>query len=129
MSAFLNNLNVSMQVAADGTDLKNRDGAQLWVLEEDFIYSSDVLGGVVIVPAGFVTDFSSVPRLPLVHMVLADMAQRAAVVHDYLYSTAVYTRKQADDVLMEAMTISGIPWAKRQAIYLGVRVGGASHYG
>ena len=45
------------------------------------------------------------------------------------YSIGDIERKLADDILLEAMTLTGVSYWKREAIYAGVRVGGASHYG
>ena len=117
---------VGLMTDSNGFELKNPAGDQLWILETPLEYVSTLAN--VTVPKGFITDFASVPRLPFVYDVLANMAQRAAVVHDYLYSMGIVPRAIADKVLLEAMKISGVSWAKRNAIYLGVRIGGASHY-
>ncbi len=71
------------------------------------------------VPEGFITDFASVPRIPFVYDKLEDIAQRPAVIHDYLYSTGILQRDVSDRVLLEAMELTEIPWAKRRLIYLG----------
>ena len=126
MAAFLDEMWVGLMTDSRGFELKNASGDQLWILEAPLEYVSTLAN--VTVPKGFITDFASVPRLPFVYDVLANMAQRAAVVHDYLYSMGVVPRAIADKVLLEAMKISGVSWAKRNAIYLGVRIGGASHY-
>ena len=54
-------------------------------LIEPFLYSSDTLG-LIEVPAGFVTDFSSVPRLPLVYLLFGGIGDEEAVLHDWLYT-------------------------------------------
>ena len=126
MAAFLGQLWVGLMTDADGFELKNGSGDQLWILEMPLEYISTLAN--VTVPKGFITDFASVPHIPFVYDNLANIAQRAAVVHDYLYSMGVVPRDVADKVLLEAMEISGVPWLKRRAIYLGVRMGGASHY-
>lgn len=126
MAAFLDALQVGLMTDSNGFELKNAAGDQLWILEAPLQYVSDIQN--VTVPTGFITDFASVPRIPFVYDTLANMAQRAATVHDYLYSTCVVPRDVADKILLEAMEISGVPWLKRRAIYLGVRIGGASHY-
>ena len=84
------------------------------------------------VPAGFTTDFASVPRLPVAFLLTGDTAQRAATVHDFLYefgrpcthSALVLTRKQADDLFLQAMTDSGIPRWRRNMMYYAVRAFG-----
>ena len=51
-----------------------------------------------------------------------------AVIHDYLYLKGELSRDVADQVLLEAMELTEISWVKRRLIYLGVRVGGESHF-
>jgi hypothetical protein len=111
-----------------GCSLFNKDGRQLWLVMSDFVYQSDVAGVTITVPERFVTDFASVPRIPFVYDKLGDIAQRPAVIHDYLYSKGELPRDMADKVLLEAMELTEISWVKRKLIYLGVRLGGAGHY-
>jgi hypothetical protein len=111
-----------------GCSLLNKQGRQLWMVMADFSYQSDVAGITITVPQGFVTDFASVPRIPFVYDSLGDIAQRPAVIHDFLYSHQLIDRDIADKVLLEAMELTEIPWMKRHLIYLGVRAGGKSHY-
>lgn len=96
-----------------------------WVLRRSLAYRSFLLG-LVTVPAGFDTDFASVPRVPVVFWLTGDTAKEAAVVHDWLYRTQKVTRKMADQVLAEAATC-GIPpephW-RRLLLYAGVRAFG-----
>ena len=85
----------------------------------------------ITVPAGFVTDFGSVPTaLEWVvsgednHLVLP------SIVHDWIYQNrgeipeGSFTRKQADQMLLEGMRLRGAGWWKRNAVYLAVRLGG-----
>jgi hypothetical protein len=88
---------------------------------------------IIAVPAGFVTDFASVPwgfwnlEPPL------GEAGRAAVVHDYLYATqglgGRYGRAEADGIFREALADLGVPLWKRSLLWAAVRVGGASGWG
>jgi hypothetical protein len=129
MSRFLTDLRVQLMLSNFGIELKNPSGEPLWVLLSPFSYSSEIAEYVITVPEGFVSDFASVPRIPLVYDSLGNIAQRAAVIHDYLYATKALPRDIADKVLLEAMEVSGVSWLRRKMIYMGVRVGGASHYG
>ncbi|MBK8893737.1 MAG: DUF1353 domain-containing protein [Propionivibrio sp.] len=104
------------------------EGRGEWRLFEPFAYVSDKIG-VVSVPAGFQTDFASVPRAPVMFWLAADSAHQAAVIHDYLYATASVSRADADDVLLEAMEAEGVPAWRRWGMYLAVRAFGGSHYG
>ncbi len=85
----------------------------------------------VTVPAGFATDFGSVPTAlewvvsgEDVHLIVP------SVVHDWLYQNrgkvpeGTFTRKQADLLLAEGMRMRGAPWWKRNAVYFAVRLGG-----
>jgi hypothetical protein len=82
----------------------------------------------VSVPAGFVTDFASIPR-PLWTALPRDGDYVwAAVVHDYLYWYQTTTKDTADDVLNAAMIDFKIPDLERLAIYQGVHLGGTSSW-
>ena len=95
------------------------------VADHDFLYSSDLYTPIITVPVGFYTDFASVPRfMPLVYATLGDTAHEPAVIHDWLYYSAITTRALADRILLEAMGVCGIPAWRRYPIYWGVRIGG-----
>lgn len=121
MSKFITHLRVEEMV--DGSD----DGRGTWQLLFPLIYESDILKGeVVAVPEGFITDFASVPRIPVAFLLAGGYGRMAAVVHDYLYTTHQVDRPTADSIFREALLAMGeVPW-RAQMMYLGVRVGGAS---
>ena len=100
-----------------------------WILHAPLIFESAVLGSIVSVPKGFTTDFASVPRLPIVYLLTGDTAHKAAVVHDFLYMERVVTRKQADQVLLEAMESTGVSRWRRYSMYWAVRLFGSGHFG
>lgn len=90
-------------------------------------------GEAIEVPAGFVTDFASVPRgFWNLEPPLGD-AGKAAVIHDYLYATqglaGRYSRAQADGIFREALGALGVPAWKRTLLWAAVRVGGAGGWG
>lgn len=99
-----------------------------WELQDDLVYHSDILGKIR-VPAGYCTDFASVPRLPLVYWLTGGRATLPAIIHDLLYDARPdgVSRRQADRAFLEAMTCRRDPkrWVTRRAMYMGVRVGGA----
>lgn len=120
MSAFLTELKVENASALD-------DGN--WRLTAPLVYQSDVAGQTFTVPAGFVTNFASVPRAPLVYLLCGDTSSEAAAVHDFLYSAPhPVTRSVADAVLKEASAVTGVARWRRVLMWAGVRVGGASHW-
>lgn len=98
-----------------------------WLLLSDLVYQSDILGEIL-VPFGFVTDFASVPRLPGAYWLAGGKASKEAVIHDYLYRNRIGTRKQADDVFLEAMKLNGQAWWRRSLMWAGVRLFGWTAY-
>lgn len=83
---------------------------------------------LVRVPPGFVTDFASVPRIPLAFMLFGNVGHRSATVHDYLYQTGQVTREEADAIFKELLAEEGAGSLRANLMHLGVRLGGASHY-
>ena len=75
-------------------------------------------------PAGFETDFASVPRLFWRVVPPWGRYSPAAVVHDYLYHTGKVSRLAADRLFLELMAALGVPLWKRQIMYWAVRLGG-----
>ncbi len=125
----------------DALELEYLDGHN-WRVTQDFYYDTDIVlpqasprpGSRVVIPAGFVTDFASIPRFlwallsPTTGLLGGDYG-KAAVVHDRLYRTrGLATRLQSDRVLLEAMKFLKVPRLARWTIFVGVRVGGHSSY-
>jgi len=98
------------------------------VLLAPLAYYSALLADVVLVPAGFVTDYASVPRAPLTYWLFGGVGDEAAVVHDYLYETGAVPREKADAVYGEALAAGGVPAWRRGPMVLAVRVFGAGRY-
>ncbi len=94
------------------------------VCDHAFRYQSDIAGMLLTVPIGFFTDFASVPRIGIIYAMLGDTAHEPAVIHDWLYYSALVPREIADKVLLEAMGVIGLPSWRRWPIYWGVRLGG-----
>lgn len=105
----------------------DEDGGK-WRVVEPFHYDSDVAKRVITVPAGFLTDLASTPRIPIIYELCGNVATKAAVVHDYLYTSGRESRAIADAVLREAAALAGVSWWQRWAMWAGVRIGGSSHY-
>jgi len=102
-------------------------GKYPWMLDAALIYHSD-LAGKLAVPAGYCTDFASVPRLPVVYWWTGGRAVLPSIIHDYMFDCMTHdiTRKQADSVFLEAMKARQDPKraVTRWAMYLGVRAFG-----
>jgi hypothetical protein len=98
-----------------------------WRLLAPFSYL-DPDHGLIEVPAGFETDFASVPRWPLTFALLGSYGHAAAVIHDWLYTTGELSRADADRVFLNALRSSGIARWRAYAMWAGVRIGGANRY-
>lgn len=117
-----------------------RDGRSLWALQRPMTYiSGHPQAERIVVPAGFVTDLASIPRLVWSIYPPDGPWVKAAVVHDFLYDTQgdgcwwrtcgvernpPYSRREADRILLEGMADRGIGWLERHVIWLAVRLGG-----
>ncbi len=109
-------------------ELIDDDSPPLWRVLKPLVYESE-LAGVLVVPSEFVTDFASVPRLPLAFLLAGDTCHRAAVVHDWLYSAAgPFDRARADAILREAAEVSGVSFWRRWLVWAGVRIGGGGNF-
>ena len=124
---FLSNLIV--------TPLKEADiGRRCWRIEqplEVMIVGIDHLALTqqrVTVPAGFVSDFASVPRLPLAYLLFGDHAHQAGVLHDYIYRQRLFPRAICDRIFLAAMKGESVAWWRRWPMYIAVRLFGWAAY-
>ena len=88
-----------------------------WMMTAPLSYQIGNTQHVITVPAGFVTDFASIPRY--FHALLAPTGRpgRGAIIHDFLYWEQGCSREQADWILMLAMMESGVDTVTRQLVY------------
>ena len=80
-------------------------------------------------PAGFVTNFASVPRIFWSILSPWGRHMKAAVMHDYFYQTTIVSRLDADKLFNRMMRSLGVSWWRRQTMYRMTRLFGAKHYG
>jgi hypothetical protein len=120
VSEFVTPLDVR-RLPADGS----ADRRGTWKLLADLVYRSDLLARTVTAPAGMVTDFASVPRIPVAYLLAGDTGHQAAVIHDLLYTTHEVNRAHADAVFREALRCDGGPAWRAWMMWAGVRLGGA----
>lgn len=100
-----------------------------WVMLTDWTFRAQSVEGELLtltVPAGFITDLASVPRIPGAYLLFGNKARRAAIMHDWLY-TRKFDREWADSAFYHAMAHE-VNKASAWAMWLAVRVGGASYY-
>lgn len=116
------------------TSLKSEEvNRKKYVILEDLVLVDDEFGEIV-VPKGFVTDYASVSVLQNIFLapifiLVADYGDKAATVHDYLYTQAKLSRKECDQVLYRALLAEGLEKWRATLFWLGVRVGGGSRFG
>jgi len=102
-----------------------------WKLTEPFEYvvgSIEDPKDIIKIPAGFITDFASTPRFLWSIFPPFGKYGKASVVHDFLYSKYIYSRKQCDEIFLEAMGVLKVPKWKKYLMYYAVRLFGRSHY-
>ena len=114
----------SLKVEHLGSDDAQFFGEGEWRLLEDVDYA-DKDNNMWHVPAGFCTDFASVPRLPFAYWLTGGTGHRAAVVHDYLCRTG-FERKRADALFHEMLRSTGVNPCRSWAMWAGVRIGHAA---
>lgn len=116
-----------------------RSGRSLWALQFPLLYEAGPSRDVITVPAGFVTDLASIPRLVWSFYPPDGPWVKGAIVHDFLYYTQgsglwnthvgvarekPYTRAESDAVFWEAMEDRDIRFWARFVIWSAVRLGG-----
>lgn len=116
------------------------DDGKHWMVLESFRYylvwpAPDVDPEFVDVPAGFVTDFGSIPLIvPPLFVDRVGKMGKAFVIHDKLYRAPVIRlgdrtavpidRGQCDRIMRDVGEATKAPWRERQLSYAGVRMGG-----
>lgn len=83
-------------------------------------------GESIIVPAGYQTDYASIPRIFRNIYEPVGPARFPAIVHDFLYGSLGYgpyykTRKESDDLFLQGMQLVGVDFIQRTTIYNAVR--------
>ena len=101
-----------------------KQGPLAVVLQRPMSYRIGGTGDSIVVPAGFVAEFTSIPRALWTALSPVGEQQRAAIAHDYLYWFQPCEREEADNLLMIAMREGGVSDLQRGAVYAGVRLQG-----
>lgn len=122
MSRFMTKLRI------ERVEDQSRDGRGTWRLIDPLAYESDVAQTIFVVPADFITDLASVPRLPFTYLLTGGIGHAAAVVHDMLYTTQEVPRAMADAVFKEALAVLGVPGYQSWLMWAGVRIGGGGSW-
>lgn len=99
-----------------------------WVLESVLSWFSPGYGRRD-VPAGFITDLASIPRIFRGVLDINGKSRRAAVLHDWLYCSHKLPRNEADNIFYLALVSEGMSKALARVYWSGVRTGGWLYYG
>lgn len=91
--------------------------------------------GRITVPAGFVTDFASIPRIAWTWLSPEDpVVLFPSIIHDFLYSVRgdlsgrTLTRAECDEILRMAMLACGARRSQAWVVHQAVRFGGESRW-
>ncbi len=115
---------VSGQQPIPPVDFRPFVDGQHWIVRQPLRYRIGVSSQEIVVPAGFVTDFASIPQV-LQSIIRANGNYiLPAVVHDYLYWNQSCTRKQADQIFLLAMIENKVGALHQKAIHGAVAVAG-----
>lgn len=99
--------------------------AERWQLVVPLAYKGNEQN--FLVPAGYISDLASVPRITAWLVPKNGLYSRAAVLHDYLLTDALkvgkITSNDADGLFRKAMRELGVPRVKRWLMWTGVRWG------
>ncbi|MEU7767122.1 DUF1353 domain-containing protein [Nocardia sp. NPDC049190] len=95
--------------------------AKFWRVTEPLVYRGDTEEFVI--PAGFRTDFASVPR-PFVWLIPRyGLYTRAAILHDYLRSSDAVSVADADGLFRRCLRELGVSVPRRWMMWSAVRAG------
>jgi len=101
-------------------------GRRLVKLTTPFVYRMrhETFRLIAIVPKGFVSDLTSIPRALWPVLPPDGDYEEAAVIHDWMYGQKAIPRWLADAVFRHVMETTGVSWWRRCALFWGVRIGG-----
>lgn len=99
-------------------------GEQAYELIEPLVYNNGRF--ILKVKPKFDFDGASIPKAlwGIIGSPMTGGYQRSACLHDALYASEYFDRKQCDDLFLEAMESDGVGYFKRYAMYWAVRAAG-----
>lgn len=100
---------------------EERNGIGVFELTHPFTFDIGFLGSgeSVTVPAGFRTDFCSIPRIARWLLPITGKAAKAGMVHDYLLVT---NDPRATKAFAEALEVAGVGRFRRALMVTAVRI-------
>lgn len=124
-------MKVSFPIYPETTPVGEFEGRKVREFTDPFYFCVD--DHKIIIPKGFQTDCSSVPRWPLFWLLFGDEGEIASYAHDYLYridSEPEVTKDMADEVFLKMMEFTNDPeeWWKQKVLYSAVCLFGSGSY-
>lgn len=130
-------MNTSAHFITEGMELR-WIAAKKFMLKEPVAFYTAKLKGTLVAPAGFVTDFASIPQIFGGLFPASGDYDRAAVLHDAAYEGKLLVlakddtgsevlkpvrliKRLADDLFLEAMETDGVGWLTRRLMYRAVQ--------
>ena len=92
------------------------EGNGVYQLVEPFTYQDRVVGEIT-VPAGFKTDFCSIPFFARAFFPVSGKAAPAGLLHDYCLGEQTGLRKQASRIFLRALKDGGVPAWRRYPMF------------
>jgi hypothetical protein len=94
-----------------------------WMMIEPVRYIGET--ETFVVPAGYVTDFATVPRIAVWLIPRFGSYTKAAILHDWLLTDSEVSSVDADNLFRRALRELGVPPVRRTLMWVGVRWGAA----
>ena len=91
------------------------------ILTQPFMYC-DERYGFITAPKDFDSNLASIPQSVQNLIPKVGTYDAAALIHDWLYATMMYPKKDCDNIFLRAMKDSGVSYVKRYTIYWAVRL-------
>lgn len=114
----------------DELDVRALGNGKDWKTLHEFRYVT-AKGEVITVPAGFITDFASIPWFfRRLFQPATGRHRRGAVVHDWIYRTpsVKISKAEADKIFLAIMKLDGTQSIRREAMYNAVKMFGSGSY-
>ncbi len=110
------------------TKLQVESTGKFWKLLSPLIFESDEFGEII-VPKDFLTNFASVPRIPIIYALFGNTSHSSATLHDFLYSKHTnFARETADRLFIDAMKSRKQSKWRRYPMWFAVRALGKWYY-
>lgn len=95
----------------------------LWLLHSPLTYRGE--RDTFVVPAGYVTDFATVPRIAAWLIPRFGVYTRAAILHDWLLTDSDVSSVDADNLFRRCLRELKVPPVRRTLMWVAVRWGAA----